>query len=226
MDKRMFESGPKFWEIWIDGTTVYTRFGTGDSKGQTKLKEHGDLDEAKADVDRQVVDKLKKDFVEKGGDAGASAAPALDKKELGRLMKGLAGLDDPGVLVLADWLQTQQHPWGELIALQHSGKKVQKEVDALLKLKGGAILGPLALAKHTTFDWKNGFVRRAVLGSDANAKDIAKAVKAFLAQPAGALAEAIVMCPYRAVFPVWRDWDSSMEYVVDPWTELDGLAKL
>jgi predicted DNA-binding WGR domain protein len=222
----MFESGPKFWEIWIDGTTVFTRFGTTGSKGQTKLKEHGSADEAKSDLEKQMVEKIKKGFVAVGGDAGASAAPELDRKELQRLLKGLKSLDDPGVLVLADWLQTQNHPWGELIALQHSGKKVQKEVDALLALRGGAILGELALAKHTSFDWKNGFVRRAVLGSDANAKDIAAAIKHLLALPAAALVEAIAMNPYRATFPVWQDWGSSMEHIVDPWTDLDGLAKL
>ena len=83
MDKRTFETDDKFWEIWIDGQTVYTRFGAKGAKGQTKLKELESSEDAGGELEKQVLEKLKKGFVEQGG-APAAALPELDKKELAR----------------------------------------------------------------------------------------------------------------------------------------------
>src|SRR5205085_3138575 len=111
----------------------------------------------------------------------AKATPGgLDGKQLAQHLKNLT--DDAAYLVLADWLQTQDHPWGELIVLQHGAatnpkkaSSLTKQADKLLAKQGERILGPLANAPHSTFGWHLGFLRRAVIGVDADAKAIAKA---------------------------------------------------
>jgi predicted DNA-binding WGR domain protein len=235
MDKRTFESADgKFWEIWLDGGSVYTRFGKIGTKGQTRLKT-GDENDAEA----QIADKLKQGFVEANGKpngkpaAKPTAASGLDDKELGRLLKGIKTLDDPGVLVLADWLQAQNHPWGELIVLQHTAatdaKKaaaLTKTADKLIETRGADILGPLAKLPHTTFSWSNGFIKRASIGTNADAKAIAKAIKLLLAQPIARVVETIAINTYVETFPFWNDWSASTSHVVDPWADLDAIAKL
>ena len=41
-EKRIFETDDKFWEVWIDGSQVFTHFGKTGASGQTKLKETAD----------------------------------------------------------------------------------------------------------------------------------------------------------------------------------------
>ena len=55
----------KFWEVWIEGTTVYTRFGKIGVNGQTTVKEFSTADEAETARDKSVAEKLKKGYVEK-----------------------------------------------------------------------------------------------------------------------------------------------------------------
>lgn len=228
MAKRMFEHAGegKFWEVWLDGANVFTRHGKLGSNGQTKLKP-GDA----ATLDAMVKDKLAAGYVQTGGEV--AKGPELDKKELKRHLSNLRPLaDDPAYLVLADWLQTQDHPWGELIVLQHGAatnpKKaaaLTKQADKHLKVHAPAIVGEAANDPHSHFEWHHGFVRRATIACPADAKRLPKLVKAFVDAPVAHMLETLVIAPYQATFQTHQDWGSSKSNLVDPWTELDKLAK-
>lgn len=222
-EKRQLEDtdGGRFWEIWSDGDTVYTRSGKAGSDGQTKLKQVADV---AAEIQKQVEKKLVEGFVEKGG---GPPAPKLDAKELKAHLKNVA-TDDGAYLVLADWLQQQAHPWGELIALQHaaaSGKKaatLTKQAEKHLTLHKSAILGSLAQRLDGT--WDRGFLRRAQLGVEPDPKAIVKAIKALAALPPANLLEAIAIDPSPESFKTWRDSSSSRDHVVQPWSDLEAVV--
>jgi uncharacterized protein (TIGR02996 family) len=233
---RRFEQSTKFWEIEVEGPSHTVRFGKLGTTGQAKTKNFVYSAAALSDYARLVAEKTSEGYAEV--DPDAAKAPKLDAKQLKQHLKNLPPLvDDPAYLVFADWLQTQDHPWGELIVLQHgaatNGKKatnakkaasLQQEADKLLAVNGGAILGRLARAKYSHWEWHLGFLRRVVVGTSADAASIAKSVKAVLALPAAHMLEALVINPVVERFPVWRSWDSSLEHVVDPWEDLEKLA--
>jgi predicted DNA-binding WGR domain protein len=231
-EKRIFETDDKFWEVWIEDSQVLTHFGKTGAAGQTKIKATADAAAAEAALEDMVAKKKKEGYRQSGGPK-AAAGPALDAKELKKHISALTSANDPAVLVLADWLQTQNHPWGELIALQFNAaatpKKaaaLEKAADKLLEAKGDVILGSLADDKRSSVTWHSGFVQRATIGSDAEPKAVLAAAKSFLAQPIAKLVDEVVFNPVQSSFPVWRDWDSSMEHVSDPWPELEKLAAL
>ncbi|MFT3694448.1 MAG: hypothetical protein QM831_14975 [Kofleriaceae bacterium] len=223
MDKRRYETDDKFWEIWVDDGQVYTHFGALESKGQTKLKASKDPD---ADVVEMIGKKVKEGYKQTAGPK-LFEAPALDAKLLKKHIAAIT--DDPATaLPLADWLQGQQHPWGELIALQvgaASKKSLEKEAAKLLEQKGEAIFPALA-EPGTAATWKNGFVDRGQIGSDGNAKALLAAAKTFLSAPAAARITTVVFAAAPRTFPVWRSWESSTEHIVDPYADLDKLAAL
>src|SRR4051794_735860 len=74
--KRYFEfvegTSSKFWEVWSDGSTVYTRYGKIGSDGQTTMKDQGSAEGAKKLHDKLVKEKTGKGYEEKtaGGGGG------------------------------------------------------------------------------------------------------------------------------------------------------------
>lgn len=88
MSKRYFEfsegSSNKFWEVWIDGTKLMTRYGKIGAGGQTTVKDEGSPAGAQKLYDKLVREKTGKGYQEKGGGGGAAApaaapAPAAKK---------------------------------------------------------------------------------------------------------------------------------------------------
>ena len=75
-DKSRGVTSSKFWEVWIEGTTVYTRFGKIGVNGQTTVKEFPSVDGAQAALDKLVSEKLKKGYLEAGGTATTPAIGA------------------------------------------------------------------------------------------------------------------------------------------------------
>jgi predicted DNA-binding WGR domain protein len=59
----------KFWEVWVDDTTLRTRYGKIGANGQTTLKSFGSKAEAEAAEVKAIAEKTKKGYVEKGGEA-------------------------------------------------------------------------------------------------------------------------------------------------------------
>jgi predicted DNA-binding WGR domain protein len=70
-EKRGTSSSSKFWEVWIEGSTLYTRFGKIGANGQTTIKEFPSIAAAEAGRAKSIAEKLKKGYVE-GGRSGES----------------------------------------------------------------------------------------------------------------------------------------------------------
>ena len=80
MAKRYFEfsegTSNKFWEVWVEGTKVLTRYGKIGASGQTTIKDEGSPAAAQKLHDKLVGEKTKKGYQEKGGGGAAAPAPA------------------------------------------------------------------------------------------------------------------------------------------------------
>lgn len=225
-------SSSKFWEIELDGSSHTVRYGKIGTDGQVSTKSFANPAAAQKDYAKLVAQKTGKGYSEV--DPNKSAAPELDAKELKRHLANIAK-EEGAVLVLADWLQGQNHPWGELVVLQHGAataptdkKRAQLEAEAekLLKAKGSAILGKLARDSRSRFTWKHGFVRVATLGTEPTGKGVLADVKAFLALPIAHVLEGLVINPAPTRFDTHQDWGDSHANLVDPWPDLEALAKL
>jgi DNA ligase-1 len=58
-------SSSKFWEIRVDGTSFFTRYGKIGTEGQVTQKDYDSEDKAKAEAAKLVAEKTKKGYVEK-----------------------------------------------------------------------------------------------------------------------------------------------------------------
>jgi uncharacterized protein (TIGR02996 family) len=212
--KCYFEQGDKFWEVFVDGNSVKTRFGKVGSQGQMRLKDFKSKSEAETDLEGQVAKKVKEGFAEAAGGGGGATKAVASAKSNPALEKAILAnpLDDTAYMVYADWLQDQGDPRGELIALQAGGK--DKEAKKLLDKHIDYFLGPLKAHQKThdddlgnnarvnskawikenqqAFKWKNGFIYRLRLAYNAYVDDtfkdktLAKDVLApLLAHPSG-----------------------------------------
>jgi predicted DNA-binding WGR domain protein len=79
-DKRYFEfedaSSHKFWEIWVEGNEVRTRYGKIGASGQTTVKDEGSPAGAQKLYDKLLHEKTGKGYVEKTAGVSSAAAPA------------------------------------------------------------------------------------------------------------------------------------------------------
>lgn len=62
--ERGTSSSSKFWEVWVDGPTLHTRFGKKGATGQTTVKEFPNETAAQVARDKAVTAKQKKGYVE------------------------------------------------------------------------------------------------------------------------------------------------------------------
>ncbi len=80
MARRYFEfsegASNKFWEVWVDGGKVLTRYGKIGASGQTTVKDEGSADAAQKLHDKLVREKTGKGYAEKSGGGDAAPAPA------------------------------------------------------------------------------------------------------------------------------------------------------
>ncbi len=80
--KRYFEfsegTSNKFWEVWVDGSELRTRYGKIGTGGSVTVKDEGTPEKAQKLHDKLVAEKTKKGYAEKGGAPApaAKAAPA------------------------------------------------------------------------------------------------------------------------------------------------------
>ena len=67
--KRYFEfvdaKSSKFWEVWIEKTSLCVRFGKIGTNGQTTLKEFHDAEAAQQARDKAIAEKIRKGYVER-----------------------------------------------------------------------------------------------------------------------------------------------------------------
>jgi predicted DNA-binding WGR domain protein len=67
--KRHFEfvagTSSKFWEVWVEGTKMYTRYGRIGSSGQTTVKDYPNEAAARTAADKITAEKTGKGYIEK-----------------------------------------------------------------------------------------------------------------------------------------------------------------
>jgi uncharacterized protein (TIGR02996 family) len=233
--KRIFEhvdgATTKFWEVWRDDATIYTYFGKVGFGGQTTLREEGTSEAADAAIQKLVHSFVARGYVEDG----TPPAAVNNRIDAGELEGHLAALgDDASYGVFADWLQGQGNPWGELITLQLAARganakkraELEKATAALLEARGPAIIGPAASHERSHFEWHNGFLRTATIGTTADPVAITSALETLLAQPVARMIEGLVINAIPTSFATTRDSEASVDNVVDPWGDLEAIAKL
>ncbi|MEW5738679.1 MAG: WGR domain-containing protein [Myxococcota bacterium] len=209
MPRYEFQEGTsnKFWEITLDGKSFKTTFGKIGTAGQTSEKSFGDEGAAKAAYEKLITEKTKKGYkLVSDGAAAPASAPAAKKEKAAPA--GTVTLDarnpeleaailkDPtdrqAFSILADWLQDQGDPRGELISLQLANKEGQAK--KLIEEKADYFLGPLAEHQEVhdegynnsrshlrtraqeeawqkvhkqAFLWRNGYIYRVRLSHDS-----------------------------------------------------------
>lgn len=229
MAKRVFEHDGRFWEVWTAGTEIFTRFGTEGEGGHLTVEDAG----AQVDhvLEARVQARVASGYLEQGP---GGAEGAIDAGELDDQIASLPPLvDDPGYLVFADWLQARGSKWGELVAIQYNaahakGKQraaLESAAAALLAKRGEALVGPAFKHPQTALAWHHGFIERATLGTSTDPAEILAALQALVAQRAARMIRGVVFHPIPTKFDVHRDWSSSTDSIVDPWTNLDALAQ-
>jgi len=128
----------------------------------------------------------------------------------------VAGLsfDDPQpFLVLADALQAEQDPWGELIALQCAGKTELAE----------ALIAKHRFAGALSCEWKYGFVKTVTIAPALDDTDLELALLIFLALPVARLCDGIVLSPLRSELATTREAHDSSSQIVRPYAKPASL---
>jgi uncharacterized protein (TIGR02996 family) len=239
MSKRYFEfvegTSNKFWEVWLEGTQVLTRYGKIGANGATTTKDEGSAEKAQKLFDKLVKEKTGKGYLEKAA-AVEAEAPALDPQALeAHLAKVQASTTADALLVFADWLQSAGHPWGRLIAVQHAlatatgaaKAELEKEEKTILRVSGAELTGNLQRTKNTDFEWTSGFMRTAIVGAPGDGALLAKNLEVLLALPTARLLTTLVLDPRPEELHTVRDWDASEDNIVAPWPQVVPLlAKL
>jgi len=115
----------KFWEITLHGESFSVRFGRIGSEGQRRTKELESADEARAEWERLISEKVRSGYKlvhADGPDAVDRPEPGVDEARNPELERAIEDnpLDVQRLLVYADWLQGRDDPRGELIAVQHA----------------------------------------------------------------------------------------------------------
>ena len=148
----------------------------------------------------------------------------LDPAILESHLSALTFSDPQGFLVLADWLQAQQDPWGELIALQHAfaAKPVlESEIKALLAQHSENLAGTARC------EWHLGFVRTVTLRPyEPKRAGLIAALNDFFARPVARLCDGVVFAPAPNEFQTTRDWGDSTSNVIRPYDDCEDLWKL
>ncbi len=197
----------KFWEITLEGTSFTTRYGKMGTDGQTTEKSFKSEAEARKAYDKLVAEKTKKGYelVEGDGDEEGDDEEAPEEPRNPELARAiLADPDDvQSYLVYGDWLQSQGHPRGELVAVHNALRAAPglpdlvKAAGALLKKHERFLLGPLAPHQKTydgndrpAFGWHLGFIRSARLAYSSFSHedgevDLGEITRSLLDHPSG-----------------------------------------
>lgn len=118
-----YEDGRRFWEGWLDGATLVTRQGSTSGEGRVTRKTLASPEKAARELQKRVSARVEMGY--------ASVTPVFGEELPADHVAAILAdpEDDGGYLVLADALQQQGHPRGELIMLQHAkagGRPVTK----------------------------------------------------------------------------------------------------
>ncbi len=187
------DASHKFWEVWVEGSTLTVRFGRIGTKGQTKAKDHGTPDAAAKDRERLVRAKTRKGYVEVGGEAQVPATVVAALEALDDLK---AWLDEQGAREVIAALRPPASADTLDQAEDHLGHPLPLELRAVYQRCDGQTI--LDCYLDTFFPYGTGNflpIDDAVFGFHHQPWQLP-----FVAGPAGAVTSAP---PER---PVERDW--------------------
>jgi uncharacterized protein (TIGR02996 family) len=113
----------KFWNIEVSGTDVTVTFGKVGSAGQAQTKGFASVEQARAEADKRVREKLKKGYRETTPTAPASEAEAFERA-LAADPHDLAGR-----CAYADFLAERDDPRGEFMQVQIALEDATRRAD-------------------------------------------------------------------------------------------------
>lgn len=209
MSQREFEfvsdKSHKFWKIELEGNSHTVHFGRVGMAGQTKTKQFANEDETRASYEKLISQKLKKGYVEIGGQPAPVAdkpAPIADIQPDEQNRESFEKLiaADPDNLqnraAFADWLTGQGDPRGEFIHVQlqledesctpEERKTLKAREEEMLDAHSREWLGGLAdfleLTSPAGGSFARGYLDGLVIGSlnVAFARALAKAPETWL----------------------------------------------
>ncbi|MFT3696604.1 MAG: hypothetical protein QM831_25920 [Kofleriaceae bacterium] len=159
------------WDIVQDGAKLVITAG-----GKQSTRKFISPDHAQLQMKKLVAEKVAAGWVESNAPL---AIKSLEPREPALEQQVLDALDDPApYAVMADWYQAQQHPRGELIALQladRDAKKIDTAIAKLLARHKDLLLGPLVeydAPVDSPFEWRNGFIYGLTVDDPALAKAV------------------------------------------------------
>ncbi len=167
-----YETDAKFWEIELAGSKYTQKWGKLGGSVSINAKDCGSPEAANKAVDKAIAKKQSEGFALVGGKAkkgkAKAAKPVKAAAPTGQANPALekaiiANPDDTDAyLVLADWLQGQGDPRGELIVLQQAKKT--KEARSLLKKQPQLVPVIKPTPETLELEWSCGFIKSAHLG--------------------------------------------------------------
>jgi uncharacterized protein (TIGR02996 family) len=191
----------KFWQIELDGNSFTTTYGKIGTDGQSTIKEFDSPEKAKKEYDKLIAEKVKKGYqlVEGEGDDEEEDEDEGDEDEGDEGEDGdenrnptleaaiLAKPDDAhAYAVYGDWLQSVGDVRGELIALQHAGKKdaaakyIEKHKAELLTATVDDEEIELDDKDIAELEWENGFIKKARLAAKYDGPNLDQVYSAFM----------------------------------------------
>lgn len=201
----------KFWDISLDGNSFTTTWGKIGTAGQSAVKTFASPTEARSQHDKLVAEKVKKGYRLVESASGSAPAKKAEAKVRVAPVQSIihdarnpelerAIIEEPtnrqAFAVLADWLQEQGDPRGELISLQLGNK--DKQARAHLEKHLEYFFGPLKehqlvhdegannsrshlrtaaqeaaweKTQQQAFLWRNGFIYRVRLSHDSTSDE-------------------------------------------------------
>jgi uncharacterized protein (TIGR02996 family) len=182
-------SSNKFWEIELEGNSFTTTYGKIGSDGQSSTKEFDSPEKARKEYDKLIAEKVKKGYLLVAGEGEDDDEGEGESEQRNPTLEQaiLAHPDDvQAYLVYGDWLQSVGDVRGELIALQHAGKKDEAtKLIAKHKELVTATVDDEEIALDDSdiaeLEWHLGFISKARLSAKYDGPDLDAVYRAFMA---------------------------------------------
>ena len=187
----------KFWEIEVNGDSYTVCYGKIGTNGQSTTKSFNDEEQAKAEADKITATKVKKGYVLVGQSKSTAGKEDADAVSLEQAIHANPQ-DNKAWQAYADWLNTKNDPYGELISLSLSSKdgKRLKELNQQIQ---NEYLGEEVLEidnkKIIELDWLHGFIKKARVSYeyDFDGPDTEDLLSLVLKKPIGQFMQELVI---------------------------------
>lgn len=200
------DKASKYWLIEIDGSEITTQWGRIGSTGEINTNEYADTIEAQQHYEKQIDAKINEGYELLVGD-GVEAESRTEASSVNPQLEKIIIADPEKLeswLVYGDWLQAQQDPKGELLALEAALLANPNDKDLQVKVKA-------AYQKHETqlivglekyqkqfkvVEWYMGFMKSVRVGTgDEDEMGLDKLVPIILDHPSAKFIQKLHLGP-------------------------------